>query len=83
LVFPSLEATIKVNCIISAFAAMFGIEFAPVKLWAITTIDPPEDVVLYTRDWVPIVVPFGDAKAFITSLGITYNLKIFWLSVRS
>jgi hypothetical protein len=31
------EATIKANCIISAFAAMFGIEFAPEKLRAITS----------------------------------------------
>jgi hypothetical protein len=46
LVFPSCEATIKANCIISAFAAMFGIEFTPAKLWAITTIDSPGDVVL-------------------------------------
>jgi hypothetical protein len=75
LVSPSREATIKANCIISAFAAMFGIEFAPAKLWATTTIDPPGDVVLYTREWIPIVVPFGDTKAFITSLDITYHLK--------
>jgi hypothetical protein len=56
---------------------MFGIEFAPAKLRAITTIDPPGagDVVLYTREWVSIVVPFGNAKAFMTSLGITDNLK--------
>jgi hypothetical protein len=54
---------------------MFGIGFAPAKLRAITTIDPSGNFVLYTREWVPIVVPFDDAKAFITSLGITYNLK--------
>jgi hypothetical protein len=37
------------NCIILAFAAMFGIEFAPVKLWAITIISSPGEVVLYSR----------------------------------
>jgi hypothetical protein len=31
-------------------------------------------VVLYTRDWVPIVAPFGDKSAYIKSLGIKYNL---------
>jgi hypothetical protein len=69
------EATVKSNCIISAFAAMFGIEFAPAKLRAITTISPPGEVVLYSREWVPIVVPFGDSAAYITSLDITYNLN--------
>jgi hypothetical protein len=49
LVSPSRKATIKSNCIISAFAAMSGIEFAPAKLWAITTIWPPGEVVLYSR----------------------------------
>jgi hypothetical protein len=75
LVSPSREATFKSNCIISAFAAIFGIEFASTKLWAITTISLPGEVVLYSREWVPIVVPFGKAAAYITSLGITYNLN--------
>jgi predicted DsbA family dithiol-disulfide isomerase len=56
-VFSSREATVKSNCTISAFAAMFGIEFAPAKLRAITTISPPGEVVLYSRERVPIVVP--------------------------
>jgi hypothetical protein len=75
LVSPSRKAMINTNCIISAFATMFGIKFAPAKLRAITTNDPPGDVVLYTREWILIVVSYGDAKVFITSLGITYNLK--------
>jgi hypothetical protein len=72
---PSREATVKSNCIISAFAAMFGIEFAPAKLSAITTTTTPGEVVLYSCEWVPIVVSFGDAAAYITSLGITYKLN--------
>jgi hypothetical protein len=35
------EATVKANCIISAFAAMFGIEFAPAKLRAVSSRDEP------------------------------------------
>jgi hypothetical protein len=68
------KATVKANCIISAFAAMFGIEFAPAKLRAVSSRTNPGDVVLYTRDWVPIVAPFGDKSAYIKSLGIKYNL---------
>jgi hypothetical protein len=45
----SREAIIMANCIISAFAAMFGIKFTPTKLRAITTISPPGKVVLYTH----------------------------------
>jgi hypothetical protein len=54
---------------------MFGIEFPPAKLRAIRTITPPGEVVLYTREWTPIVATFGDAKSYIVSLGITYNLN--------
>jgi hypothetical protein len=68
------EATVKANCIISAFAAMFGIEFAPKKLRAVSSRTNPRDVVLYTCDWVPIVAPFGDKSAYIKSLGIKCNL---------
>jgi hypothetical protein len=75
LVSPLCKATVKSNSIISAFAAMFGVEFAPAKLRAITTISPPREVVLYFREWVPIMVPLGDDAAYITSLGITYNLN--------
>jgi hypothetical protein len=56
---------------------MFGIEFAPAKLRAVSSRTNPGEVVLYTRDWVPIVAPFGDKSAnrtFIKSLGIKYNL---------
>jgi hypothetical protein len=67
------KATVNANCIISAFAAMFGIEFAP-KLRTVSSRTNPGDVVLYTRDWVPIVAPFGDKSAYIKSLGIKYNL---------
>jgi hypothetical protein len=44
------DATIKCNCLISAFAAMFGIEFAPKKLRAITTTAVPGVVILYDRE---------------------------------
>jgi hypothetical protein len=57
------EATAKANCIILAFAALFGIEFAPAKLRAVSSRMNPGEVVLYTRDWVPIVAPFGDKSA--------------------
>jgi hypothetical protein len=68
------EATVKANCIISAFAAMLGIDFAPAKLRAVSSRTNPGDVVLYIRDWVSIVSPFGDKSAYIKSLGIKYNL---------
>jgi hypothetical protein len=55
LVSPSLKATIKSNSISSVFAMMFGREFAPAKLWVITTISAPGEVVLYFREWTPIV----------------------------
>jgi hypothetical protein len=51
------EATVKANCIISAFAAMFGIEFAPAKLRAVSSRTNSGEVVLYTHDWVLIVAP--------------------------
>ena len=73
---PCREATVKANCIISAFAAMFGVVFAPEKLRAVTTAKDPGEVVLYTREWEPIRKPFGDAKAYIKSLGIEYNLVL-------
>jgi hypothetical protein len=68
------EATVKANCIISAFAAMFGIEFAPAKLRAVSSRTNPGEVILYTRDWVLIVAPCGDKSEYIKSLGIKYNL---------
>jgi hypothetical protein len=68
------EATIKCNCLISAFAAKFGIEFAPEKLRAITTATVPGVVILYDREWIPIAKPFGDKTELMKSLGISYNL---------
>jgi hypothetical protein len=47
---PSRKATIKANCIILALVAMFGTEFSPAKLRAITTISLPGEVILYTRE---------------------------------
>jgi hypothetical protein len=66
------KATIKNNSIIFSDVQY---RVSPAKLWAIITISPPGEVVLYSSEWVPIVVPFGDAAAYITSLGITYNLN--------
>jgi hypothetical protein len=60
--------------LISAFAAMFGIELAPEKLQAITTAAVPGVLILYDREWNPIVNPFGDKTELMKSLGISYNL---------
>jgi hypothetical protein len=57
------EATVKANCIISAFAAVFGIEFAPKKLRAITS-GKPGGITLYNREWEPFSQPFGDTEIF-------------------
>jgi hypothetical protein len=51
---------------------MFGIKFSPAKLRAIKTREDPGDVVLYTQNWLSIVVK---AKVYMTSLGITYDIK--------
>jgi hypothetical protein len=72
------EATIKCNCLISAFAAMFGIEVAPEKLRAITTAEEPGVVILYDREWIPIVKPFGDKEELMKSVGISNNLILDW-----
>jgi hypothetical protein len=48
---------------------MFGIEFAIEKLRAITSTDEPGLVILYDREWISIVKPFGDKEEFIKTLG--------------
>jgi hypothetical protein len=72
---PFREATDLANCISSAFAGMFGIAFHPEKLRAITTAEDPGVMTLYDWNWTPIIKEFGDTKAFITSLGVSYNLR--------
>jgi hypothetical protein len=64
--------------LIFAFAAMFDIKFAPEKLRAITTAAEPGVVILYDREWIPIVKPFGDKEELMKSLGISYNLILDW-----
>jgi hypothetical protein len=71
------EATIKCNYLISAFAVMFGIKFASKKLRAITTAAEPGVVILYDREWIPIVKPFGDKEELLKSLGISSSTGIF------
>jgi hypothetical protein len=71
------EVTVKANCIISAFGAMFGIKFAPEKLRAITSGDPGE-INLYNREWIPFSQPFGDTESLTKSLGILINLDLTW-----
>jgi hypothetical protein len=73
-IFPCREATDLSNCISSAFAGMFGIAFHPEKLRAITTAEDPGVMTLYDWNWTPIIKEFGDRTAFITSLGVSYNL---------
>jgi hypothetical protein len=68
---------VKANCIISAFAAMFGIEFAPEKLRAIKSGEPGE-ITLYNREWVPFSQPFDDTESLMKSLGIFINLDLTW-----
>jgi hypothetical protein len=72
---PCREATDLSNCISSAFAGMFGIAFHPEKLRAITTAKVPGVMTLYDWNWSPITKAFGDVKAYITSLGVSYNLR--------
>jgi hypothetical protein len=72
---PCREATDLSNCISSAFAGMFGIAFHPEKLRAITTAKVPGVMTLYDWNWTPITKAFGDVKAYITSLGVSYNLR--------
>jgi hypothetical protein len=71
------EATVKANYIISAFAAMFGIEFASEKLKAITSGDPGE-ITLYNREWIPFSQPFEDTESLMKSLGILISLDLTW-----
>jgi hypothetical protein len=54
---------------------MFDIAFHPEKLRAITTAEVPGVMSLYDWNWTPIVKEFGDTKAYITSLGVSYNLR--------
>jgi hypothetical protein len=72
---PCRAATDLSNCISSACAGMFGIAFHPEKLLAITTAKVPGVMTLYDWNWTPIVEGFGGIKAYITSLGFSYNLR--------
>jgi hypothetical protein len=72
---PCREATDLSNCISSAFAGMFGIAFYPEKLQAITAAKVPGVMTLYDWNWTPITKVFGGVKAYITSLGVSYNLR--------
>jgi hypothetical protein len=68
---------VKANCIISAFAAMFGIELAPEKLRAIRSGEPGV-ITLYNREWEPFSQPFGNTDSRMKSLGILINLDLTW-----
>jgi hypothetical protein len=72
------ECTVECNKVISAFAAMFGIKFAPKKLRAITTAKEPGVMILYDWEWKEICHPFGTVEESIKSLGLTYNLRYDW-----
>jgi hypothetical protein len=72
---PCRAATDLSNCISSAFAGMFGIAFYPEKLRAITTVKVQGVMTLYDWNWTPITKEFGNRTAFITSLGVSYNLR--------
>jgi hypothetical protein len=64
------ESTTKANCITSAFAEMFGIIFAPEKMRAITSRKVPGNNTFYSREWVPMVQPFGGMETSMKTLGI-------------
>jgi hypothetical protein len=69
------ECTVECNKVILAFAAMFGIKFAPKKLRAITTSKKPGVMILYDWEWKEIRHPFGTVAESIKSLGLTYYLR--------